>query len=70
MFLETKGGKIPPAKQELPANNEKKIETGIPKIDPPAAKPEPIPTKEPNTTLPTNDSTPNPNLPQENNIEK
>lgn len=70
IFLETKGGKIPPAKQELPANNEKKIETGIPKIDPPAAKPEPIPTKEPNTTLPTNDSTPNPNLPQENNIEK
>ncbi len=70
VFLETKGGKIPPAKQELPANSENKIESGIPKIDPPAVKPETLPTKEPTTTQPTLESTPNQNLPQTPEAEK
>ncbi len=69
-FLETKGGKIPPAKSELPTLNEKKIESGIPKIDPPAVKPETLPTKDTTTTLPTGESTPNPTLPQNQEGEK
>jgi tetratricopeptide (TPR) repeat protein len=63
-FLESRGGKITPAKSELPTSNEKKIESGIPKIDPPALKPETLPTKDTTTTLPTGESTPNPPLPQ------
>ncbi len=70
-FIETRGVKIPPAKQELPVTNEKKIEpTIIPKIDPPAIKPETLPTKDPNSTQPTIDSTPIPNLPQNPEGEK
>ena len=70
-FIETRGVKIPPAKQELPVTNEKKIEpTIIPKIDPPAIKPETLPTKDPNSTQPTIESTPIPNLPQNPEGEK
>ncbi|HMV40951.1 MAG TPA: tetratricopeptide repeat protein [Leptospiraceae bacterium] len=60
-FVETKGGKISPAKQDLPITNEKKIETNIPKIEPPATKPETVPTKDMN---PSTETAPTPNLPQ------
>lgn len=59
-FVDTKGGKIPPAKQDLPP----KPESNIPKIEPPTIKPDSAPTKEPNATNPTIET--NPNLPPQN----